>query len=185
MVSYVLFVFCLTNLIMMLLRPIHVAVNGHICSFCGWVMFHCVKVYIHHIIFTGEGASFQEWLVLAENPGCVNLGPRAELSSVALQDKEEGVGVWKGSHGWTLRSPASAGWMLRSNTGLWIWESAWYPCRKTWTESPSHTDKEYLWETLTQICGFFSSFLFPCSFLLSLPPLSSLLSLSNDSSSYS
>ena len=56
-------------------------------------------VYIHHIVFIGEGASFQEWLVLTENPGGANLGPRAELSSVDLQDEEGGwVGVWKGSH---------------------------------------------------------------------------------------
>ena len=128
----------------------------------------CVCIYWWGGIFPGvAGFNREPW-------GC-----KPWLLSRAFQCGPLGWGGWVGGYMEeeprlnSSESQPSIGCLLWSSVGLWIWKRSLILLQENLTESPSHTDKEYLWVTLTQYPRLFPSFSFPFSFLLSLSPPSS------------
>lgn len=170
MVSYVLCLSVWLNTISS--RPIHVAVNGHLCSFCGWVMFHCVCVYTPHRLYWWGGV-FPGVAGFNREPWGCKPWPQSGAFQCGPPGRGGGVGGCVEGEPWLNSSeaqPVLAG-CSEATLDFGSERGVWYPCRKTSLNPPATLIKSICeWHSLSVAS---SILLFPLLLLLSLPPLSS------------
>ena len=130
MVSYVLCLSVWLNTISS--RPIHVAVNGHLCSFCGWVMFHCVCVYTPHRLYWWGGV-FPGVAGFNREPWGCKPWPQSGAFQCGPPGRGGGVGGCVEGEPWLNSSeaqPVLAG-CSEATLDFGSERGVWYPCRKT------------------------------------------------------